>query len=145
MVWGGMCSCKTTTLCIINGNMDSNKYQQVLQANLLPFLEPNDLFVQDNAPVHVSRSTLEWIEEHDIETLRWPSRSPDLNPMENVWGTMVRRVYAEGKQYSTLQELKMAILRCWQSLGTEELNNLSNSMTGRIFDCISRKGMHVQY
>jgi transposase len=145
MVWGGICGGRTTTLCFVNGTLDSLKYQAVLAMHLLPLLTPNDLLVQDNASVHASHSTREWIDVHEITTVKWPSRSPDLNPIENVWGIMARRVYAEGKQYTSIHELKTAVERCWNSLTAQELSRLTDSMSDRVFHCISRQGMHVNF
>ena len=48
-----------------------------------------------------------WFEETDL--LPWPSRSPDINPIENPWGILTREVYASGKQYSNVKELKRGI------------------------------------
>lgn len=145
MVWGGICGGRFTSLCFINGTLDSSKYQQLLALHFLPFCAADEVLVQDNAPVHASKSTMDWLRSHGVSTVCWPSRSPDLNPIENVWGIMTRRVYAGGKQYSNLWELKMAISSCWQSLRCEELTGLTSSMNGRVFQCIVNKGMHVQY
>uniref|UniRef100_A0A1I7XD85 DDE_3 domain-containing protein n=1 Tax=Heterorhabditis bacteriophora TaxID=37862 RepID=A0A1I7XD85_HETBA len=41
-------------------------------------------FQQDNATIHASRSTKTWLEDNDVATMDRPSRSPDLNPMENL-------------------------------------------------------------
>jgi transposase len=39
------------------------------------------------------------------------SLSPDLNPIENLWGDMSRVVYSGGKQYSSIEKLKEVIMR----------------------------------
>lgn len=75
-------------------------------------------FQQDNAPCHASRSSMKWFLDNNIDVLPWPSRSPDVNPIENIWGYLSRQVYANSRQYSTVSELKQGIIdgiRC-QSL-----------------------------
>lgn len=145
MVWGGICGGKWTTLSTIPGTLNSEGYQQVLRDHFLPFKGPNESLMQDNASVHTSASTKRWLNSSNVDMVEWPSRSPDLNPIENVWGILVRRVYAEGKQYENLRELQNAIEVCWQDMRAEEIQNLTNSMCNRIFTCIRRNGRHVDY
>ena len=37
--------------------------------------------------------------------MEWPPYSPDLNPIENMWSIIKRKVYANGKQFSSKDEL----------------------------------------
>ena len=75
----------------------------------------------------------------------WPSRSPDLNPIENVWGILVRDVYADNRQYQTVEELKTAIMGAWNRLPQETVNRLVESMRDRIFEVIQRSGKVTHY
>ena len=43
-----------------------------------------------------------------------PVCSPDLNPIENLWGGIVAKVYEGGRQCLTILELKNAILEAWK-------------------------------
>jgi len=50
---------------------------------------------------------------------RTPTSSSDLNIIENLW----RRVYAEGKLFGSIQELKFTIIQEWEELPWELLNS----------------------
>jgi hypothetical protein len=63
--------------------------------------------------------------------MKWPTKSPDLNPIENVWGLLVRRVYDGGRQVSTIEELKRAILHDWKALDKNYLRKFVDSMPKR--------------
>uniref|UniRef100_A0A1I7WMY9 Cytochrome b5 heme-binding domain-containing protein n=1 Tax=Heterorhabditis bacteriophora TaxID=37862 RepID=A0A1I7WMY9_HETBA len=45
----------------------------------------------------------------NIIFMDWLSRSPDLNPSENLWGILVRQVYAHNRQLSSIEDLKKTV------------------------------------
>ena len=45
-------------------------------------------FQQDNYTVHKSKIVKEYMEKHKFQTITRPSRSPDLNIVEDVWKTV---------------------------------------------------------
>jgi tRNA A37 threonylcarbamoyladenosine biosynthesis protein TsaE len=59
-------------------------YQQALEGGLFPIYEPGDTFQQDNARIHTSYSTQEFLEENGIWIIEWPPYSPDINPIEHL-------------------------------------------------------------
>ena len=131
-------------LVITTKKMNSAEYKEVLDLSLIPYLEEHDdmelKFQRDNAPIHVSGETMEWFEEHGVDIFDHPSCSPDLNPMENLWGILVREVYANNRQYDDVETSQNAIFEAWDNINDETLQNLADSMKNRVYQVIERGG-----
>ncbi|KHJ77251.1 hypothetical protein OESDEN_23129 [Oesophagostomum dentatum] len=102
-------------------------------------------FQQDNARIHVSRSTSTFLNEHSIPILDWPPCNPNVNPIENLCGILARKIYANNKQYRTTNELRLAVVQAWDSIEPGILENLANSMPSRLFELISGRGGPINY
>jgi transposase len=149
MVWGAFSAKGRSELCILEGNQNSYAYTVTLSDYLLPFAHADHgneyIFQQDNASIHSSRETKEWLDEQEIVCLPWPARSPDLNPIENAWAVLARAVYANGRQFADRQSLITAILRCWGEISTDYMTNLINSMPNRCADVLVLQGKKTSH
>ena len=93
MFWGSFTAKGQGHLIMTN----SDKYKATLQSHLLPVLERDFadgdcIFQQDLAPCHTSKKMRTFFEEKDITILDWPGNLPDLNPIENLWAIIKRRI-----------------------------------------------------
>ena len=152
MVWGGFSSAGKTAVAFLEGKQDSSKYIYTLSEYLLPFahrVHGTDWhFQQDNASIHTARQVKAWFEEPEIEIscIEWPAKSPDLNPIENLWGFMAKRVYDKGRRkFSNKTELVACIQAVWDEITITELQNLVNSMPDRCRLVIESKGGKIPY
>ena len=58
---------------------------------------------QDNDPKHTSHRAMAFLQENVPEVIDWPSYSPDLNPIENLWALTKRNM--EKRQPKNLEYL----------------------------------------
>lgn len=148
MFWAAFSMHGKTPMMKISGRMNSKKYTELQEDSLIPFADEHHeedlIFQQDNAAIHVSRESKSWFEGKGIDLLEWPARSPDLNPIENLWGIVAREVYKNGKQYGTVQALEVGIRNAWREVRIETLETLVNSMPNRLFNLVKNGGKQLK-
>jgi hypothetical protein len=87
-------------LHVFHGRLKSADYIDILETKFLPWYKDlcsteqrTFLFQEDNASWHTSRDTTKWKKDSEIELLEhWPAQSPDLNPIENIWAIIEKRL-----------------------------------------------------
>ena len=88
-VWAGISWNGATNVCIFEGIMNAERYIDILQKTLVPFIREKypggHRFMQDNDPKHTSRRAAAFFEEQGIRWWKTPPESPDANPIENLW------------------------------------------------------------
>lgn len=80
--------------------------------------------MQDNASIHTSNLSREWMRENLSHVLGCPARSPYLNHIENFWGVLVMALYANSRQFRTIEELKSSVLTERSGLDRNLIENL---------------------
>ncbi len=96
------------------------------------------IFQQDLAPAHTAKGTKSWFNDHGVTVLDWPANSPDLNPIENLWGIVKRKM--RDTRPNNADELKAAIKETWASIPPQQCHKLITSIPRRIEAVIKAKG-----
>ncbi len=113
LMWGCMSAAGVGELYFIDGIMNSQMYCFILKEKMLPSLRAlgrRALFQHD--PKHTSKATVGFLKKNRVKVIQWPSMSPDLNPIEHLWGILKRQV--EHHSPSSIQSLKEVILEEWK-------------------------------
>ena len=73
----------------------------------------------------------------------WPPASPDVNPIENLWSIVKRKLHEAGKQYHSKNELKEAIKQCSKTISPDTIKNLTSSMDERSVKILEAHGGYI--
>ncbi len=110
-------------------------YQEILEHFMLPsadklYGDADFIFQQDLAPAHTAKGTKSWFDDHGVTVLDWPANSPDLNPIENLWGIVKRKM--RDTRPNNADDLKATVKETWASIPPQQCHKLITSMPRRI-------------
>jgi len=138
------------TLTEIEGTMNTTKYLEILGDNVLPVIAkkcPNGgyIFQDDNAPCDASHRAVQWKRENELNCLNWPSQSPDLNIIENVWRTITINLQNSKCDILNIDILVREVKKICVGLTPVYIQSLYNSIPRRIRRVIAAKGHITKY
>ena len=132
-------------------NITMQEYRDVLKSTLLPEGQrifslhgiSSWLLQQDNDPAHKAAGpeVTQWRTQHAsrVSVLpNWPPNSPDLNPIENLWGYLQAKMDAKG--CVNFSEFKAALVQEAGSIPRTLCSKLVDSMPRRVAECIRLEG-----
>ncbi len=127
-------------------NVDAFGYTECLEQILIPRMD--NLYghgkwrlVHDNARIHKAHHTQDFLIDNDIKTLDHPPYSPDLNPIEKVWGYLKKKVMV--KVYNNINEVIEAIRKEWHAIPLEHLENYIDGHISNISRVIEEEGKFI--
>ncbi len=136
MVWGCMSAVGTGELQFIEGTMNANMYCDILKQSMIPSLRRlgrRAVFQHDNDPKHTSKTTAALLKKLRVKVMDWPSMSPDLNPIEHLWGILKWKV--EERTISNIHQLRDVVMDEWKRTPVATCEALVNSMPRGLMQC----------
>ena len=128
------------TFELFEGGFNNDKFLDILIRNL-KFIKQawgeNIILVADNWSVHKNAAAKEFYMKNKIRCIEWPSYSPDLNPIENLWGLMKEKL--SKINIKTKQELKDKVIEIKEEIEGSFIENCIYSMRKRLKEVIRLK------
>lgn len=149
MVWGAFSLHHRTPLYHVQGNLTGLRYRdEILRPLAVPTLQqmgPAAVYQDDNARPHRARVVNDFLQQSGINRMEWPACSPDLNPIENLWDELDRKVRSNHPPPRDAQHLYQMLQAEWQALPQRIFTNLVNSMRTRCVECQNSHGGYTHY
>jgi hypothetical protein len=149
MVWGAIGLNFKSKLIIVHGNENSEKYIAIIKESRV-IEELNELhgafnyyFQEDAAPCHTSAQTRQYMRNICSLLSDWPPNSPDMSPIEMIWGIMKKIINICG--ITTIEEITQKILDVWQMLPFSIINGIVLSFHGRLLACVEESGKSISF
>ena len=124
-----------------DGNVNSKKYTKVLNSGLF-LIFSNDrttregsVFMEDEVPPHTAKRNQKCLKGNGINKLPWLSQSPDINPIETLWGIYNKDLQSRKEKPSSKQEMLEILCRTWEEIPDHTMTKLNSSIPRRIYHC----------
>ncbi|GFX74282.1 transposable element Tcb2 transposase [Trichonephila clavipes] len=129
MVWTGiMINGRTHLHVVVNGTITGQRYiDEVLLPHVRLFrgaVVDKFVFMNDNATCHRTLAVQDCLDSEGIQRIVWPARSPDLNPIENVWDALGKQVAGRNYPSTNKNTLIRALTEEWDKLPQQLLDNV---------------------
>ncbi len=138
MLWGCFSAKGTGQLHRIKGTMDGAMYCQGQGIEASQGIENGSwmVFPAWQWP-KTTKATKEWLKKKHIKVLKWPSQSPDLNPIENLWREL--KIWVAKHQPWNLNNLERICKETWDKIPSEMCANLVANYKKHLTSVIANK------
>jgi transposase len=154
-VWGAMGYYFKTKLYFFEKNLTAALYQTIIKDRLQQknitysddcpqYLREKWIYLQDNDPKHKAKKSMETLKNLiGNRYINHPSKSPDLNPQEDMWSHLERKL--QDVNITTIRSLKIFLNKEWKKITWDDIRKSATSMPRRLEECIQLNGKRTSY
>ena len=152
MIWSHISWDGIGPLIFIEGGIDSNLYMEILNLTVLPHLLDRldqtgvpQSFQDDGASCHDANDVIDFCAEKGINRPCWPPCSPDMNPIEYLWGWVNDKLTRLPHKPQNIEELKEKLIELWGEITVDQVRNLYRGMPGRLESLRRARGWNTHH
>ena len=135
--------------------LTANKYKLRCLSPIIKYLVPTKangeinfvkrkIFMQDGAACHTALVVKNYLRNKQVDFIDdWPATSPDLNPIETVWGLLDEQLskFAPCERNDT-EQFKKNVLAAWAAIPQKSINALVMGFTSSVERVLKNRGEH---
>ena len=156
MLWSAITYAGVGWICKIEGTINWYLYKQIFEEDLeltinltlnkLGLRRDQIIFQHDNDPKHTSNLVKEYLLDQHYEVINWSPQFPDLNPIENMWVLLKRRLNEYETAPKGILDLSERVTEAWyNTIKQEECQKVIDGMPNRVKVFLERNGLWTVY
>lgn len=153
MAWVGIINEQIIGPYFFRNNVTAEAYEEMINDYLIPELDRRGIdtnevvYMHDGAPAHYTDDVQRLLNDNfqgfigrgDLALVKWPARSPDLNPLDFFLWSFVKHIIFKHPARN-LNHLKHKIEEALDNITVEMLRNVQNNINKRYQKCIELNG-----
>lgn len=141
-VWGAIGVGVKRLVVLPTDRVTAEIYVKHCLVSVRKLLENGVVLVQDGARAHTAGYTTNWLQRYGFTVLEhWPARSPDLNPLENLWALLAKNVSARIPLCP--DDLVEDVVQEWDKFPQALVDDYVCSFNARLRKCIAAGGATI--
>jgi len=136
------------------GSITGIKMAKIIDEELAPALERSvepraRRILQDGCPRQNSRVALDAFDKHNAKVFKIPARSPDLNPIENLFNTIKKRLRQQALdhqiEHESFEQFSERVQQTLLNFSPNDIDKIIDSMNKRVDTIIKTGGYRTKY
>ena len=131
-----------------HSNDNALMYRDILNEKFLKSVhlfqfESGFVFQLDKDPKHTSKLIKKWFEDKEIDVMKWPSQSSDLNLIKNLWWNL--KINVHNRNSKNIEDLKAFCIKEWNCITPETCKKFTKNYAKRLLAVKQNKGFATKY